>query len=114
MMTRQVFAQAALLAGQLEEEKMELLKVLCQAAAASLKARLKENVTMEDCRSDFLMAASLGALAALRETEDGMEEFRVGDLTVKQGGRSGADGLRKQAEQIMAPWLKDSFAFLGV
>ena len=111
----QVFAQAAALAGELEGRQGDLLKLLCSAAASSLAARLKEGITVEDCREDFTTAASLYALAAMNEAENGAEEFKAGDLTVKRGGSDAASRcLQKQAELIIAPYLKDRFAFLGV
>ena len=45
----QVYAQAALLAGQLETQQADMLNVLCTAATASLTARLKEGLRPEDC-----------------------------------------------------------------
>ena len=117
MLTDQVFAQAALLAGPLEERQSELLKILCQAASSSLKARLREGLTEEDCKADFVAAASLFALAALNEAgkTGGLEEFRAGDLTVKRSGMDTSSRcLQRQAELIIQPFLKDCFAFLGV
>ena len=116
-MTDLVFAQAALLAGQLEQRQTELLKVLCHAAASSLEARLRDGLTAEDCRADFVAAASLYALAALNEAgkTGGMEEFRAGDLTVKRSGMDTSSRcLQRQADLIIQPFLKDRFAFLGV
>ena len=117
MLTNQVFAQAALLAGQLEERQRELLKILCQAATSSLASRLRDGITAEDCRADFVAAASLYALSALNEAEgtSGLEEFKAGDLTVRRSGMdSSSRCLQRQAELIMQPFLKDGFAFLGV
>ena len=117
MLTQQVFAQAALLAGQLEEQQTQLLQVLCSAACSSLTARLREGITPEDCRADFVAAASLFALAALNEAgqASALEEFKAGDLTIR---RSAADTpsrcLHHQAELIMMPFLKDNFVFQGV
>ena len=115
MMKDLVFAQAALLAGQLEERQEQLLKVLCQGAASALEARLRDGITAEDCKADFVAAASLYALAALNEAAAGPEEFKAGDLTVKRGGTDAASRcLQRQAELIIQPFLKDGFAFLGV
>ena len=119
MLKEQVFAQAMLLAGEQEPKKVELLRVLSAVSASSLAARLKEGLTPEDCKADFIAAASLYALASLNNAEDGtaLQEFRAGDLTVKQGGGSrdaASRCLERQAEMIIAPYLKDRFAFLGV
>lgn len=118
-LNEQVFAQAALLAGDLEGKQVDLLKALCAASAASLTARLKEELTPEDCETDFIMAASLFALASLNCMAEGgqVQEFQAGDLSIKQGGTTGeapALCLRQQAEQLIAPYLKDRFSFVGV
>ena len=113
----QVYAQAALLAGELSDRQMVILHALCAASAASLAARLREGLQPEDCKADFVAAASLYALAALESALDGGwgEEFRAGDLTVKRSGGSAASNcLFNQAELVIAPYLEDRFAFLGV
>ena len=115
MMTEQIFAQAVLLAGPLTAQQKELLKVLCQAVSGSLAGRMKDGA-VNDCRTEFVTAASLCALAAFREAgNDTVQEFRAGDLTVKPGGQGGsAQCLRQQAEEIIRPFLKDRFSFVGV
>ena len=114
----QVFAQAALLAGDLDGRQTDLLNVLCTASTAALTARLKEGLSPDDCKADFIAAASLFALAALNEAEDSdqVEEFKAGDLTVKQGSRKDAASrcLQNQARLMISPYLQDRFAFLGV
>lgn len=117
--SEQVYAQALLLAGDLEEQQARLLEVLCSAATTSLTARLREGITPEDCKADFIAAASLYALAALGDADAQIqvEEFRAGDLTVRQGGgrRDAASRcLQRQAEMMILPYLKDRFSFLGV
>ena len=117
MMTDLVYAQAALLAGQLEARQAELLKVLCHAAQSSLRNRLRDGLTEEDCKADFVAAASLFALAALNEAGQAgaLEEFRAGDLTVKRSSMDTSSRcLQHQAELIIQPFLKDGFVFLGV
>jgi len=116
----QVFAHALLLAGDLDGHETELLNALCAASTATLAARLKTGLTPEDCKADFIAAASLYALSALESVADvdQAEEFRAGDLTVKRGGGSGGSAasncLRNQAELVITPYLEDRFAFLGV
>ena len=64
-----------------------------------------------------MAAASLFALAALESAMDGGvgEEFRAGDLTVmRSGGSAASNCLFNQAELVIAPYLEDRFAFLGV
>ena len=117
MLSQQVFAQALLLAGRLEQNQEELLRLLSDGATRSVCSRLKEGLTVEDCKADIIAAASLFALAALNEADRAADvaEFRAGDLTIK---RSGADApsrcLHRQAELIIGPYLQDSFSFRGV
>ena len=114
----QVFAQAALLAGRLEREQTDILEALCTAATASLAARLKEGLRPEDCKADFIAAASLYALAALNGVSDtgALEQISAGDLTIRKSGSGDAASncLRNQAELMIAPYLKDRFCFQGV
>ena len=115
----QVLAQALLLAGEVTERQQMVLGALCTAATASLNARLREGLTANDCKADFIASASLLALAALAGiTEDvPVEQITVGDFSVKKGSRShdaASNCLRAQAELMMAPYLKDNFSFLGV
>ena len=113
----QVFAQAALLAGQLEGSRLEMLDVLCTASVASLTARLRPGLTPEDRKADFVAAASLYALAALNEVgdTDRLEEISAGDLTLrKSSADAAANCLRNQAEIMIVPYLKDRFSFRGV
>ena len=117
MLKEQVFAHALLLAGELTGHETDLLGVLCAAATSTLTSRLKKGLTPEDCKADFIAAASLYALSALETTADVdlAAEFRAGDLTGKRGGSSAASQcLYTQAELITAPYLEDRFAFLGV
>ena len=89
--------------------------MLCQTSAMSLEARLREGMTAEDIPEPFVMAAALHAVAAVLGLEENCEEFRAGDLTVKQGGNlQRQKELRWQAEQLMGPYLKDNFLFTGV
>ena len=114
----QVFAQAALLAGQLEGNQADILEVLCVSATASLTARLNEGLRPEDCKADFIAAASLFALEALNSVKDAgsLEQISAGDLTIRKHGSSDAASncLRNQAELMIAPYLKDRFCFRGV
>lgn len=113
----QVYAQAALLAGELEDGQEEILSTLCVAAVSSLTARLRDGITADDCRADFVAAASLFALAAINTVVAGgaVEQFAAGDLTVRRGsGDAASRCLRHQAELVIAPYLKDRFSFLGV
>ena len=117
MLKEQVFAHALLLAGELTGHETDLLNALCAASTSTLTSRLKAGLTPEDCKADFIAAASLYALSALETVADlqQAEEFRAGDLTVKRSGGSAASQcLHTQAELMIAPYLEDNFAFLGV
>lgn len=116
-LTEQVFAQACLLAGILESREQELLRLLCGGAVSSLKSRLRPGLTPEDCRADFVAAASLFALSALSAASDekNLDEMKIGDVTLKQGGADTASKcLHSQGELIIAPYLADRFCFRGV
>ena len=118
-LAEQVYAQAALLAGQLEEDQMQSLETLCTIATATLAVRLRDGLTPDDCKADFIAAASLYALASLGSVEEtvNVEEFKAGDLTVRQSksGRDAASScLQRQADMMILPYLKDRFSFMGV
>ena len=111
----QIYAQCLVMAGELSPEQDKLLTVLCRAARATLAGRLRENVKPEDCQADFVAAGSLYALAALSESDGSPEQFSAGDLTVRRGDpNAAARCLRRQAELLMMPYVRDCFAFLGV
>ena len=119
MMKELAFAQALLLTGELEAKQRELLRILCGAAVSSLQLRLKEGLKQEAYAQDLISAASLYAVAALGASSEEMvlEEFKAGDLSVKQSGGkkdTAALALEKQAQMLMKPYLADSFAVVGV
>lgn len=110
----QVLAQALLLAGELDSTQSELLDILCTAATVTLTQRLREGLTPDDCKADFIAAASLYALGSLNEAGE-VSEFKAGDLTVKRsGGDAASRCLKNQAELMIAPYLTDRFSFMGV
>ena len=114
----QVYAQALLLAGEVDDNEGHILSALCTAATASLSARLREGLRPEDCRADFVAAASLYALAELNAVKDGaaMEQITAGDLTMRKSASAdpASKVLRNQAQLVIAPYLKDTFCFRGV
>lgn len=115
MLREQVYAQAAVLAGEMDEKRSALLNALCAAATASLTARLREGLTPDDCKADFIAAASLFALAALNGADENVQQFTAGDLTVRKCDADAASKcLFNQATLVIAPYLKDRFCFLGV
>lgn len=116
-LTDQVFAQACLLAGDMERREQELLRLLSAAAASSLQARLRPGLTPEDCRADFVAAASLFALSSMSVLADAGNpgEMKIGDVTLKRDSADAASKcLHNQAELIIAPYLADRFSFRGV
>ena len=113
-LTEQVFAQCCLLADALDEKEQQLLRVLSRAAVTHLTARLRDGLTPEDLKADFIAAASLFALASLSCAAH-VGEMKLGDVTIKRSGTDTASQcLHNQAALIMAPYVKDSFYFLGV
>lgn len=118
-MVEQILGLAALIARPAEEEK-PLLEAMCTAAAADLTRRLRDGVKPEDCRDSFPCAAALlaaGGLLACRSGGD-VEQFSVGDVSVRTGGSQGCEtaaAMRRQAAAMMAGFCgDDEFAFLGV
>ena len=116
-LTEQIYAQALVLIQDSEDDKLPMLEVLCRCAENSLRQMLREGITPEDCKADFVAAASLYALAALSEMDElaQMEQIKAGDLTLRRGSTdSAACCLRYQAEMMMTPYMKDRFNFMGV
>ena len=100
----QVLSQAELLAGKTDER----LRLMCIMAVKQLARQLRDEVTPEDIGEDFVTAASLLAYARWNQ---GIQEFRAGDLTVKTGQ---AEDFKGEALALLGPYLKPDFAFLGV
>lgn len=116
-LTEQVYAQAVLLSGVAEPKQEQLLELFCRSSVGSLAARLREGLTPEDCKADFVAAGALYALAALSETDpaSNLQRMQIADVTLVPGSASAASKcLRKQAELMMAPYCKDLFSFRGV
>ncbi len=115
-MIQQVYTQSLLLSGVEDPGQGQLLQLFCRSAVAALQARLRPGLTPEDCRADFIAAASLYALAALAESDrlGGMTHMQMGDLTLKGSGDAAVQCLRNQAGLIMAPYVVDRFSFRGV
>ncbi|MBE6923746.1 MAG: hypothetical protein E7466_00705 [Ruminococcaceae bacterium] len=116
-LTNQIYAQALLLSGGLEAKQEALLKLLCRGASNSLAGRLRTGLTPDDCKADFIAAASLYALAALSGSDDmdKLEQITVGDMTLRRSdANAAANCLRYQADLIIGPYLKDRFSFRGV
>ena len=116
-LTEQICSQAKLLIRDLEETDVPLLEMLCRSAEVTMRAKLRKGISPEDCKADFIAAASLYALAAMTEISEGarIEQVTAGDLTLRRTGTDAAACcLRYQAEMMMLPYMKDGFAFMGV
>ena len=113
----EVYSQAKFMARELTATNEALLEVVCKAAVSSLEARLQDDVSVEDCMSDFITAAGMYALAAMSDVGDfgQMEQLTAGDVTIRKGNSTGAANyLRTQADLLMAPYVKQPFLFTGV
>lgn len=116
-LVEQTYAQAVLLSGVEEEGQKAMLELFCRSAVTHLAMRLREGLTPEDCKADFIAAGALYALAALSETDGvaNLQRVQVGDVTLVPGAASAASRcLRMQARMMMAPYCKDNFAFRGI
>ena len=102
----QVLNQAELLAGEMDER----LRLLCTAAVRALTAQLRDGLSPEDIREEFVTAASLLAFSLWSRGED-IQEFKAGDLTVKKGQTA---NLEAEALSLLGPYLKSGFTFVGV
>lgn len=116
-LTERIYAQSLLLAGKLEPRQETILRGVCAAVERELRGRLRPDVTAEDCGENFVMAASLYALALtfnIRSAAEA-ESFSVGDISVTcRDGERAAKSLTDQADRLLAPYLKDGFSFRGV
>lgn len=103
-----------------EEEELDLLQSLCEAAQSELAQQLRPGVRVQDCQGAFLIAAAWTALAGLcvsRSQHSNVASWSAGDVSVKerQSPSQQADFYRAQARRLMAPYLQDpDFAFLRV
>ena len=108
-----------LLAGELDYHQTQVLTALCYGASTTLKNWLRDGLTPEDCKADFIVAASLMALAALASVSEEVpvEQISAGDFTIRKGAVShdaASNCLRNQAEMMISPYLKDRFSFRGI
>ena len=102
---------------QPSETERPLLTALCAAAGAEIEGRLRDGISPEDCGDAFPCAAAL--LAAASRSGGDVEQFSVGDVSLRTGGGGqvceAVAAMRRQAASMMAGyWGDDAFAFLGV
>lgn len=112
-MTNEIMALAAIL-GKTEES--EGLKVLCDHAAEELTGLLRPGLSPEDCGGAFVLAAAWLALSGLEVSDDGVESFTAGEVSIrKKDGSLRQKALRLQAFTVMKAYLRDEgFLFRGV
>ena len=112
----QAYAQALLLAGPVEEGQEPILKGFCAAAVRWAENQLRPEVNPQSCQEALAAAAALYALGLYDEAReaDRAESFSLGDLSATCRKGAAAESLTAQARRILAPYGKDSFAFLGV
>ncbi len=103
------------------EDQEELLLPLVQAVRDQLAGRLRPGIMPGDCGPAFALAAAMitmERLSGLQEEGSAGEvtSFTAGDLTIqKRSGGQTAKSLSEQAEEMLAPWLRDEgFLFRGV
>ena len=94
------------------------LDKLCTAACGEIEGKLREGISKEDCEGAFICAAAwlaAAALASARSSGEDVSSLRAGDLSVTKRSVAEYERLRKQAWELMAPYVKDSgFCFRGV
>lgn len=106
--------------GAVGEDQEALLEALCATAEAELGGKLREGVAPQDCNGAFPLAAAWLARAGLcgaESAEGAPTSWSAGAVRVTASAPAGerADGLRAQAYQLMAPYLKNErFFFQGV
>ena len=112
-----IYTMAAVFAGPSGDEEQAALRTVCQAVQAGLSARLRPGITPETCEQAFVCAAAWMAVCCFGAgmSGDGVTAFSAGDISVSLGAKNAAaEALRTQAELLMAPYVRDSFCFLGV
>ena len=113
-----IAAKARELAGDISDESGRLLNVLCAAAEAELRSRLKNGAPSAELEEVFVTAAGMLAFAMLTETEraEDVSSFTAGSVSVTLRGSSvSAAALRRQAENMLRGYIDSGdFAFLGV
>ena len=114
-MKEQIISRTLALFGGSNTSAPRQLQEICEACAESLAARLRDGITPENIREPFVTAASYYSAAALLGMGQDVEEFKVGDMTVRNRDISRRQkDLYRQADVLIAPYLLDNFLFMGV
>lgn len=102
--------ELAMAASGAGETERALLELLCAAAEAAWRDRLREGVAAEDCGEALICAAAFTAAADLAGGGGGVASFSAGDVSVKvqDGGErlKTAQSLRRSAERLMEPYVR--------
>lgn len=115
--TDEIFSMAQVFTGELSEGEQGVLRTVCEAAQAELTARLRPDVSPEDCGKSLISAACWLAIAIFSAGRQPAEisSFTAGELSLTFGASgTGAECLRTQAELIMSPYISGGFSVKGV
>ena len=112
----------ALLGGPVEAGREAALREMCTTAWREILGRLRPEVDAAAEQETLVRGAAMLALALFLQFEDSFSSgssYKVGNVSVSRRGqgsmRNAANGLRRQAESLLAGLLTDSgFVFLGV
>lgn len=107
----EIVALAAALCGM--ETADELLIALCEAAENSLRQRLREEISPEDCGKAFPIAAAAIAAKGRQEGQGSISSLTAGSLSLSVTEEG--DRFTSAAIGLLEPWMKDgSFGFRRV
>ena len=103
---------------ELSESQKSLLREMCLCADDELTNRLKNDVSKELIKDQYIRAAGALAASLLLEGEgDKPEAVSAGHISIRRGksSKSAADILRRQAELMLTGYIgDDGFAFRTV
>ena len=102
-MTRQEEIRAAA-AGIAPDADEALLQSLCLAAEKKLLAGLREDAAEAEYGQVLIPAAAMLAVSWLPKTASGVQQFRIGEVSVTADSDNGAEALQKTAAALMAPY----------
>lgn len=118
---QEILQRAKLVIGEeLAPLSEELLYEMCMAAHLELFTRLREDVSVDEIREQYVRAASVLAVSLFVGLEPGqVESFTAGNVTVKRrsakAAQDNARSLRAQAETMLLGYLQErDFCFRAV
>ena len=106
----------AMTLGKCSDSEETILTPLCVQASLQLTGRLRSGLCPEDCEEAFVLAGAWTALAHYALSNEKVEQFSAGDVTVHhRDAKEQGSALLLQAEQILRPYVQDEgFCFQGV